>query len=275
MTKSTRIPPSALPGAGDLRGKIRQVVKKTLPSGVTTFLKRLSLLAKIMTRRTFKASIAFNNEIDQTLVIDPLWNHTLSENKDVLERISHCGTRAAMSSQEMLNIYRLVEDTRGLSGAIAEVGVFRGGSAKLIAFANDGKRQIHLFDTFSGIPEVTPGLDTIERNSLAVGLDKVRNFLEGSPGDFQFHVGYFPDTAVELPSGMEFSFVNLDMDTYRSTKNGFEFFYPRMQRGGVIICHDYYSKSCPGVKPAVDEFMADKPERIIGLWHSQIVLVKA
>src|SRR3989338_3744494 len=37
----------------------------------------------------------------------------------------------------------------------------------------------------------------------------------------------------------KFSLVHFDVDTYESTKNSIEFFYPRMTRGGVILSHDY------------------------------------
>jgi O-methyltransferase len=255
--------------------RLRRGAKQGLPPKALKLLKRIDLLFDIARKRTFDDAVPFNNEIDRMLAVDPLWNHTASKDKALLGAIAHCGTRAAMSSQEMLNLCRFVDFTEHLSGAIAEVGVFRGGSAKLIAHANRGRRPIHLFDTFSGIPEVTPGLDTIKLHALAVGLEPVQQFLENSLGSFHYHVGYFPETADALPADMSFSLVNLDMDTYLSTKNGFEYFYPRLQSQGVIICHDYFSNSCPGVKLAVDEFIADKPERVIGLWHSQVALIKS
>ena len=243
-------------------------------SQVIRFLKRVNLARKVWVRRPASGKPAFDNEYDRALVVDPLWNHVWSERHSDLVDIAHCATKAAMTTQELINVHRLIKDTEGLTGAIAEVGVFRGGSARLIALTNQRKRPIHLFDTFSGLPEVTAGIDNLEKHQFAAGLTEVKSFLSDVMDRIQFHVGFFPESANDLPADLRFSFVNLDMDTYASTRNGFEFFYPRLQPGGVILCHDYFAASCPGVKKAVDEFMTDKPERVIGLWHSQVVLLK-
>src|ERR1035437_3260465 len=51
---------------------------------------------------------------------------------------------------ELFNIVSAVEATADISGDTAEVGVYRGGSAKVIAEFNGGK-HLHLCDTFEGI----------------------------------------------------------------------------------------------------------------------------
>src|SRR5205085_6808666 len=60
--------------------------------------------------------------------------------------------------EDFFNVYQLVLRTQKLEGEIAEVGVYRGGSAKLIASLK-GTKPLHLFDTFAGMPAVQPGLD--------------------------------------------------------------------------------------------------------------------
>jgi hypothetical protein len=61
------------------------------------------------------------------------------------------------------------------------------------------------------------------------------------------------------------------VDLYKTTLDALEFFYPRMNPGGVIMSHDYIR--C-GVKKAFDEFFKDKPEPIIQLIDSQSLIVK-
>lgn len=41
-----------------------------------------------------------------------------------------------------------------------------------------------------------------------------------------------------------------------------------------MIFDDYGFESCPGTRQAVDEFMADKPERVIHLTTGQALLQK-
>ncbi|MCU0782489.1 MAG: TylF/MycF family methyltransferase [Verrucomicrobia bacterium] len=176
--------------------------------------------------------------------------------------------------EDFFNLYQLVQRTQKLEGELAELGVYRGGTAKLIASLK-GNKTLHLFDTFAGMPEVRGDLDQhraghFDRTSLA----EVKRYLSGFSGLF-FHPGFFPDSAGELAkTPIRFSLVHLDADIYESTKAGLHFFYPRMVKGAVILSHDYRNLSCPGVKQAVDEFFADKPETVIELWKTQCLVVK-
>src|SRR5262249_8542844 len=49
--------------------------------------------------------------------------------------------------EDFFNLYQLVLKTRKVRGAIADLGVYRGGSARLIASLK-GDKELHLFDTF-------------------------------------------------------------------------------------------------------------------------------
>ena len=74
----------------------------------------------------------------------------------------------------------------------------------------------------------------------------------------EIHPGYFPDSASAV-SEETFALVNIDADLYKPTKTGLEFFYPRLNPGGVLFVHDYNEK-WPGVMKAVDEFLRTIPE---------------
>jgi O-methyltransferase len=176
--------------------------------------------------------------------------------------------------EDFFNLYQLVLKTRKVPGAIAELGVFRGSSARLIASLKDGK-ELHLFDTFEGMPEVRADADLHSTGDFGGSwLEEVKRRLSAFDR-ISFHKGFFPDSARELgKTPVRFSLVHLDVDIYESTKAGLEFFYPRTVTGGVIISHDYRSQRCPGVKRAFDEFFADKPEPVIELWKTQCLLVK-
>jgi hypothetical protein len=38
-----------------------------------------------------------------------------------------------------------------------------------------------------------------------------------------------------------------------------------MSPGGIILCDDYGFTSCPGATKSIDEFLNDKPEKMISL----------
>jgi O-methyltransferase len=89
--------------------------------------------------------------------------------------------------------------------------------------------------------------------------------------NMHFHQGLFPSTTAGLDH-LRFSFVHLDVDLYQSTKDGLEWFYPKLNRGGMLISHDY--PEAKGVVKAFHEFFADKPECLIELNGTQVGFVK-
>ena len=183
--------------------------------------------------------------------------------------------RCILSLREKYNIYRLVGLVQDTPGALAEVGVFQGGSARVMCEANTNGKDLHLFDTFEGMPETDRERDRVGAGVCAgTSLEDVQAYLQDYPF-VDCHKGCFPDSVSGLPDDCrEFAFVHLDVDIYRSTLDGLRFFYPRMSRGGMILSHDYRSTGLPGVRRAFDEFMADKPEPVVPLWDSQGLVVK-
>ncbi len=164
---------------------------------------------------------------------------------------------------DLARVYFLMDNmartlARGVPGAIAELGVWRGYTAKVLKSASPG-RMLYLFDTFAGfVPEEVEGdrrahlfRDTsLEAVQAYVGLDQV-----------VYCPGAFPDSAQDIPDDLRFAFVHLDCDLEQPMRAGLEFFYPRMNPGGLIVVHDYGNDAWPGVAVAVDGFLADKPEK--------------
>lgn len=179
-----------------------------------------------------------------------------------------------LSDNEAYQIFMLVKKTEKIIGDIAEVGVYRGGSAKIICEAKKNK-FLHLFDTFEGLPELSEKDDVsqVHEGEYSASFKEVKDFLK-EYSNVRFYKGLFPSTIItKSVENKKFSFVHLDVDIYESTINCLKFFYPRMNRSGVIVSHDYISAA--GVTRAFDEFFKDKPEVIIELSCSQCLVVKA
>jgi len=153
----------------------------------------------------------------------------------------------------------------GISGEMVELGVYKGNSAKIMHHLSP-HRRLFLFDTFSGFPERhTRGHgEPTEAGHYACDVHPVREFLGDHP-NLHYCPGIFPDTAAMVPEQSAFALVHLDCDLYLPTKAALEFFYPRLVPGGFLILHDYASGSWPGVTRAADEFLRDKPERLISI----------
>jgi hypothetical protein len=174
-----------------------------------------------------------------------------------------------MSADEAYTIRGAVLSTAKVEGDLAEVGVFRGTSAKVICEAK-GDRPLHLFDTFEGLPPTSKFDSGFQAGQYACSLDSVRDYLKDFP-NVQFYKGYFPMTGEPIKS-RGFSFVHLDVDLFESTVAALEFFYPRMNPGGILISHDYVEFA--GVRRAFDGFFEHKSEPVIELSGNQCLVVK-
>ena len=160
-------------------------------------------------------------------------------------------------------LLRTIEENE-IKGEIAELGVYRGETAKLIHhYCPD--RMLNLFDTFEGFAEndISKENDQI-RNSESINnfkdtsIDFILNFIDPKNSNVRIFEGYFPETVDKKLEQTIFSFVHLDADLFEPTKNGLEFFYPRVSSGGIILIHDY--NAWPGCRKAVDEFFCSKKE---------------
>lgn len=146
-----------------------------------------------------------------------------------------------------------------LPGEFWECGVYKGGTARLIAdvIRTGAPRPFHLFDTFAGFPAVTSEDGGRPQPGWFGGsnADDVRDFVNA---DFAtLHVGNVPDTFAGLENS-RIAFAYLDVDLYKPTFDALTFVLPRMVPGGIILVGDYGDKHWPGAKLAVDQLIEQK-----------------
>jgi O-methyltransferase len=170
---------------------------------------------------------------------------------------------------EACQIMSAIDAVKKIPGDMAELGVASGASAMMIASRAPG-RTLHLFDTFEGLPKPTrQDSARFKERQYRYSLEEVQRYLKTE--DVRFHRGLFPHSAAEL-SDARFAFVHLDADLYESTKAGLEWFYPRLNKGAILIGHDYDTSA--GVNRAFEEFFADKPEPCLDFVGCQCGFVK-
>lgn len=176
-----------------------------------------------------------------------------------------------MNARRCHVLYQLARQSAAVPGALAEVGVYRGGTARLLALAQPSRRLL-LFDTFSGLPPVRDGVDLHHCGDFAdTSLEAVRRFVNHPRAEFR--CGLFPATAAGLED-LTFAFVHVDCDLHDSVRDCCEWFYPRLAPGGVLLFDDYWRRTCPGARRAVDTFFAGKPEVPILTTHGQALVFR-
>jgi O-methyltransferase len=167
-----------------------------------------------------------------------------------------------------------------VAGDVAECGVREGKSALFMLEALNTPRNFFLFDSFEGLSDPVSGKDTLQsaidpesgKRIFAGDVDKVCRTFAGRPN---VHVmeGWIPARFAEV-SERQFALVHVDVDLYEPTMASFAFFYPRLKPHGILICDDYGSGAYPGARRAMDEFLADKPEKPIELPQGQAFVIK-
>ncbi|MEK7622367.1 MAG: TylF/MycF/NovP-related O-methyltransferase [Patescibacteria group bacterium] len=174
-----------------------------------------------------------------------------------------------MWPDELVFIYHCALSMTKLSGDFAEVGVCKGASAKVICEAKGGK-FLHLFDTFEGLPKPGAFDGMLQKKQYLAPLKIAKAYLKKYK-NVVFYKGFFPGTSRAILGG-KFAFVHLDVDLYQSTLDCLKIFYPRMEKGGIILSHDYSTLN--GVRKAFEEYFADKQELVLELPTSQCMIIK-
>lgn len=178
--------------------------------------------------------------------------------------------KASLIPKERLELLaKLALRVHLLPGAAAEVGVFRGGSAEVLAKVMPG-RPFHLFDTFKGLPYP----HSIDGAACRPGrfIGSVQEVQRRVPAGI-IHMGKLhADSSV--PPG-PYAFVHIDVDLFASTFDALLLFYPLVLPGGIIVVDDYDGPHTPGATRAVDMFMRNAPEELVrppegGCWLKRV-----
>ncbi len=170
-------------------------------------------------------------------------------------------------------LFSLALQARHLPGEIWECGVYRGGTARLLARAAiESRRTLRLFDTFEGMPPSDPEKDWHRQGDFSdTSLDSVRKSVDYEHA--LLHKGRIPETFHELGSA-EVALAHIDVDLYQSVLDCCSFIYPRLTIGGFLVFDDYGWPTCVGARMAVDEFFHDKPEVPLVLPTGQAIVTR-
>ena len=197
----------------------------------------------------------------------PLWQEDAQFNA-VMQTIQY----TLVDRPRCYMLYQMARQVAQSAGEVAEVGVYKGGTARLLALSLPQK-TVHLFDTFAGMPATNVNFDKHVAGEFSdTSLSAVQDRLKDCP-NARFYQGLFPATAGPIEQ-VKFALVHVDADIYDSVRACCEFFYPRLENNAAMIFDDYGFPSCPGARKAVDQFFSDKPEIPFYLPTGQCLIVR-
>ena len=138
----------------------------------------------------------------------------------------------------------------GVPGAAAELGVYRGFFARCINTLMPD-RKLYLFDSFEGFGSEANASESFQAAHANTTIEKVLAIMP-CPEMVTVKPGFFPASL----NGLEerFCLVSLDVDFAQATLEGLRYFWPRLQKGGYLMLHDWGSPSLPGVAQALKNY---------------------
>jgi O-methyltransferase len=192
--------------------------------------------------------------------------------------------------QTRLDLVHYFLATLAVPGARAECGAYRGAAALLLCHAWRSRQpgfrgeDCYLIDSFSGTsPSVEKDLIPVRDSEGTTrkeaffpagrsdtSADEVRGYFAEFP-DVKICAGWIPQVFGSLPD-RDWAFVHLDLTLFEPTLASLEYFYPRLNKGGAVICDG--SIFCPGAAKAWEQFCARQNIAYVTLGHRETVLIK-
>jgi len=203
----------------------------------------------------------------------PNFSPWLAKSGDFAEMLQHISAFTLVSSDRLWILNSLATQAKALAGEFWECGVYKGGSAFLLAKIASENTTLRLFDTFEGMPTTDPQRDYHRAGDFAdTSLAAVQNRLTAF-SNISYHQGFIPNTFDNLEHS-NIAFAHVDVDIYQSVLDCCTFIYPRLTAGAIMVFDDYGFPSCPGARQAVDQFFADKIEIPLVLASGQAIVIK-
>lgn len=197
------------------------------------------------------------------------------ENGDFFNYYKRFDEKNFHSADRKFFLNSLLSIVENLEGDTAECGVFEGASSWLICDKFKQSHKVHyIFDSFEGLsnPSIVDG-EYWQQGALNAPEEIVLKNLSMYQDKIKLCKGWIPDKFYEV-SDKTFCFVHIDVDLYQPTLDSISYFYPRLVKGGIILCDDYGFSTCPGAKKAFDEYMEHNPENIVHVPTGQGFIIK-
>jgi O-methyltransferase len=190
-----------------------------------------------------------------------------------------CKPFTMTSVERMYSLYSAVGYvlSNNIEGDFVECGVWRGGSAMLIAKMlvnrNITNRKIYLFDTFEGMSAPSQNdlsykgenASTLLKNTVndkensvwcLADLNDVQNNMNQTAfntNNLIYVKGKVEDTLPSAKPNGKIALLRLDTDWYESTKHELDILFPMLIQNGILIIDDY--GHWEGCRKAVDEYL--------------------
>lgn len=199
--------------------------------------------------------------------------------QDFIKDDSEAGRHSLADVYRRYALAQLVRQTAKVPGDILEVGVYKGGTGCLMALTASrigSNATVFLCDTYEGVVKAgvnDPGWKNGEFRNTSVEM--VEELLKTTgAGNAKILRGIFPEDTGGQLADRKFSLCHIDVDVYLSAKDVYEWVWPRLSVGGVVVFDDYGFRGTPGVTKLVDACAALPNRVVVYNLNGQALMVK-
>lgn len=189
-----------------------------------------------------------------------------------------------MTLSRFLALYEVYKMVLGVSGHIAEIGVYKGAGSLLFSklvkiFEPESFTLVHGFDWFRGM-EVGDDEKNIIKGSYKEPYEKLISLIKAQnlQNILKIHnIDLIKETDKFFKENnyMQFKLLFFDAGIYDVVKNSLEYFWERLTPGGVLVLDQYNFELAPGETRAVKEILPnEKIKTFPWAWMPTAYIVK-
>ncbi len=166
-----------------------------------------------------------------------------------------------------------------IPGDVLEVGTWRGGTGLLMAACERHMQRsttVYLADTFKGVVKagVRDSYYAGGEHADATEQDVKDKASELRLSNFSLLKGVFPDDTGDQVSERRFKLCHIDVDVYDSARGVFEWVWPRLEPGGLVIFDDYGFPGCNGITELVEELKEESGRLAFHNLNGHAIIIK-
>jgi len=222
----------------------------------------LSLFLKINTKK---------NEIIISTALSAPWkeDETFSSFYEKIKELT------LLDTKRLYTLWYLSKDLKNINANIIDIGCMQGGAGFAMSKINN-KGQTLMFDTFEGFYEeeefhkknkhfIYEEIDEVKKNITKFNLKNTKVFKCQFPKNLSYSI-----------KKKKFKLCHIDVNTYKSTKNAFNFIKSRMIKGGAIVFDDYGIYGADQIKVFINNISKKYQKQFTFIYNfmGQCILIK-
>ena len=148
---------------------------------------------------------------------------------------------------------------------------------ELFADKNDGIPNFYLFDAWESMDKssLTEIESTRATTYSRLSFERTKSNLNEYVDFLVFHKGHLPESLDSVPKVPDsIIYLHVDINSSIVTQEILEFFYPKFEKGGIILFDDYGWTTFIETKKIVDIFFSNKPGMLLPLPTGQAIYFK-